>query len=540
MLATSRAALAKAVVFVPADDRPVSLAYVVDTLQAANIQAITPPANLLANRTRPGQPDALWHWLEQHGHDADAFVLSADTLIYGGLVPSRTHDLPTAVLQTRLRQFAKIKEINPNARLYVFATVMRTPQYSLGGVEPPYYDAYGHEIFLITALEDKKELDGLSPAEQQRLQMLHNAVPDQALQDWLTRRAKNFRINEQLIEDVKNGLFNYLLLGRDDTAPYSQTHREGRMLAKEAADLGPDRFATFPGADQLGMLLVTRAVNDLTFHIPSVAVEYAAGNGSLTIPSYEDQPFGDTVQAHIMAAGAIPLLTPSLADMVLVVNTPPNGITKEAENPANLPVASPAARVLADKIQAYVNAGKPVMLADVAFANGADNGLLHELAVRGLLPKLAAYSGWNTASNTLGYTIGQGILSRLTPDAARQHLLAVRYLDDWAYQANIRRQIRDCYFYGDDASAAYLDALQNCVTRTTEQKIRRFAAANLRDMGFAPDDVSVSFPWNRLFEIKVDITPGQHHPQPENVICPDSLTSQQETTAAFVSSKKTK
>ena len=26
-------------------------------------------------------------------------------------------------------------------------------------------------------------------------------------------------------------------------------------------------------------------------------------------------------------------------------------------------------------------------------------------------------------------------------DAAKDHLLAVRYLDDWAYQANIRRKV---------------------------------------------------------------------------------------------------
>lgn len=523
VITASRTALAKAVVFIPADDRPVSRDYVVDTLQAANIQAITPPANLLANRTQSGQPDALWRWLFEHGHDADAFVLSADTMIYDGLVPSRTHDLPASVLQARVQQFAKIKEINPAARIYVFATVMRTPQYSLGGVEPPYYDTYGHEIFLLTALEDKKELVGLSPAEQRNLQLLHNAVPDKALQDWLTRRQKNFHIDEQLIGDARSGLFNYLLLGRDDTAPYSQTHHEGRLLINEAKDLGADRFATFPGADQLGMLLVTRAVNDLTFHIPSIAVEYAPGSGSLTVPSYEDQPFGDTVQAHIMAAGAIPLITSSLADMVLAINTPPNGITREAEDPDNLPVASPAARALADKIQSYIAAGKPVMLADVAFANGADNGLLHELAARGLLTKLAAYSGWNTASNTLGYAIGQGILSRLTPDAARQQLLAVRYLDDWAYQANIRRQIRDRYFYGDDASAAYLDSLQNCVTYATEKKIRRFAATNISSMGFAPDDIAVTFPWNRLFEIKVNITPGHPQPLPENVICPSTV-----------------
>ena len=55
--------------------------------------------------------------------------------------------------------------------------------------------------------------------------------------------------------------------------------------------------------------------------------------------------------------------------------------------------------------------------------------------------KLAAYGGWNTAGNTLGFALGQGLLSKSMDTADLQSLLEIRYLDDWAYQANERMKL---------------------------------------------------------------------------------------------------
>ena len=56
---------AETVLFVPQDDRPVSLQYTVDTAKAAGMTVLTPPQNLISGKTYKGQADQIWNWVEQ-------------------------------------------------------------------------------------------------------------------------------------------------------------------------------------------------------------------------------------------------------------------------------------------------------------------------------------------------------------------------------------------------------------------------------------------------------------------------------------------
>lgn len=493
---------AQKLLYVPADDRPVSLQYVMDTLRASGSTVFTPPEELLAARNQWGDADRLWNWVEEHCLEADSLVLSADSMLYGGLVPSRVHELPEETLQKRVERFARLRSLNPNARIYVFSTVMRTPQFTAGGVEPPYYEKYGYRIFRISALRDKKELQSLTKQEEQELTALQREVPLDVMADWQARRDKNFQINVQLLQLLQKGELNYLVVGRDDTAPYSQSHKETRDLLKLAAG-STGQFASFPGADQLGMILLTRAVNEFYNRIPVVVVRYAPGIGAATIPSYEDQPAGKTTFDHILAAGGVPLLTPALAELILMVNTPADGKTHEADSTLNMTKASEETKAFVAEAQLWLQAGKKVAVADIAFGNGADNSLLLQMSAQELLPKLAAYSGWNTASNTTGYAIGQGLLAASMTDRERLRLLAVRYLDDWAYQANIRAELNKEINYPRGGSLVKLDERQSLLTIAAEKKFHKFADQYLS--GLPTEKLQVSFPWNRMFEIYVTV-----------------------------------
>ena len=55
-----------------------------------------------------------------------------------------------------------------------------------------------------------------------------------------------------------------------------------------------------------------------------------------------------------------------------------------------------------------------------------------------MLYRLAAYNGWNTASNSVGYGLSQGVLAKYMTPAAHRDMLTTQYLDNWAYQANVR------------------------------------------------------------------------------------------------------
>ena len=70
---------------------------------------LTPPQNLISGKTYKGQTDQIWNWVEQNAGRADVMVLSTDTLIYGGLVDSRKHNLPLSTLENRLKRIEALK-----------------------------------------------------------------------------------------------------------------------------------------------------------------------------------------------------------------------------------------------------------------------------------------------------------------------------------------------------------------------------------------------------------------------------------------------
>ena len=52
--------------YVPQDDRPVSLQYTVDTAREAGMTILTPPQNLISGKNYQGQADQIMAWVEQN------------------------------------------------------------------------------------------------------------------------------------------------------------------------------------------------------------------------------------------------------------------------------------------------------------------------------------------------------------------------------------------------------------------------------------------------------------------------------------------
>lgn len=486
------------IVFIPHDNRPISFGQTVESAEGLGYEIVTPPAKLLGNRTDSGKSDEMWQWLFKEVKTADSVVLSADSLIYGSLVDSRKHDLALEKVLGRADNFLKLKELNPNVRVYVFASIMRSPRSSFGGVEPSYYEQYGPSIFAATALEDKAETVGLSKDEEKELQKLKELVPSAAFGDWLERRTKNFKVNSKLVDMVKDNDFVYLALGRDDNAPFSQTRKESRLLKEQATNVPISKFQCLAGIDELGMVLLTRAINDLSFKIPLVLVQYADGVGKDTVPTYSDEAIDKSIWQHLFAAGAVPTKYYDQADFVLMVNTSYDGRTLEASSSNNNYEPKFNTNSFADKVTEEVNQGHSVAIADVSFANGADNALLQELSKRKLLPKLLAYSGWNTSNNSAGFVIGQGILSKDKTIQDKNYLLSIRLLDDWAYQANIRQELNNEIIYPHNGSTVDIEKLKPLLIAKGNEKLKVFINDKLN--GFNIKNAQISFPWNRMFE----------------------------------------
>ena len=492
---------AETVLFVPQDDRPVSLQYTVDTAKAAGMTVLTPPQNLISGKTYKGQADQIWNWVEQNAERADVKVLSTDTLIYGGLVDSRKHNLPLSTLEYRLKRIEALKANYKNTRIYGFGTVMRSPRASGGGTEPSYYADYGPTIFQIAALQDKLDAGTLTQAETQKLMSLQASVPVEYLQDWFSRRQKNMQINKGLIDEARKGVFEYFALGHDDTSQLSQSALEGRYLNQYSKGIPRTQYGSFPGADQLGLLLMARSRTDESVEKPTFSIIYPLGGAGKTLPGYEDQTIDKTIAEHVEAVGGT-MTTAGKPTVLLAVNTPLSTSTSESEAFGNLPMVSQATNAFVDRIQQATEQGVTVSVADIAYNNGSDNTLVGAMYKRDLLYKIGAYNGWNTASNTVGYAIAQGLLLKSMSPEGHRDMLTQQYLDNWAYQANIRKDIYRMQDSIRTDNVRYSGDLNSKLEEYLQERIQDFGETYLK---VDPRTIKATFPWGRLFETDITV-----------------------------------
>ncbi len=512
MAASIPAVDAATILFVPQDNRPVSFSYTVNTATAAGYDVITPPENLLSDNSYEGAPDRVWEWVNANVDRADALVLSTDTLIYGGLVDSRKHNFSLAQLEKRLQALIHLARTH-HMPIYAFGTIMRSPKASDGSVEPFYYADYGPKIYEITYWQDKRDTQGLSPAESAKLLSLTMSVPIEYLQDWFRRRTKNNVINERLIALAAGGDLTYFCLGHDDTSTFSQSTLESRYLMHHAEGIPPTRYGSFPGADQLGLLLIARYDVDRTGAAPRFKVIYPLGGADRTMPHYENQSAGETISDHIRAVGGT-ISDNARPDILLAVNTPLSNVTGESAAFKNLSMPRKSASLFLNRIEDALHRDIPVSIADIFYSNGADNTLLEEMSRKDLLFQVTAYNGWNTASNTIGYAIAQAVLARHMTPAAHERMLIEQYLDNWGYQANVRK---DIYRKQDEIrtdNVKYYGELNTHLEEIMVDEIQQFAESRLH---INPRRVFARFPWKRLFETEILVADSPIYPRMSDV-----------------------
>ena len=487
--------------FVPLDDRPVCKAYTVDTLRAAGWQVEMPPDVTISSGNHGGKPDEIFAWLDKKAPEAIGMVVSADALIYGGLVDSRTHHEAPQVLQARADRLLNLKNTSGNPNVFAFVTVMRSPHASSAPVEPAYYKEWGPKIFRRGQLLDKLDLGTLKSKEKDELAVLNKEIPTEDLQDLDSRRATNLGLTKYLLNGISKDKLDYLMVGRDDTSTFSQAHMDARHIEGIVNKLPEKKVRFFAGADQLGLILLNRAVNTLTFQTPFVYDFYAEGKGGNTIPSYEDTVVSDTVRQHILAAGAYPVKNPKQADLCLAVFTPANGKTLEAGNVKNDGKITNQETDFTDRVQKLLLQKKPVVVADIAFANGASTALTKQLFYTGMAEKLVAYGGWNTASNAMGLALGQAMLAKYMNPADIQNQLEVRYLEDWGYQAKVRTAVYQELIWPKNLPGSQMPANVKAEAEAaiTADMLKLTAPV----LGTMAEKYNYTLPWERMFEVYV-------------------------------------
>ena len=299
-------------------------------------------------------------------------------------------------------------------------------------------------------------------------------------------------------------------------------------LLNQVEQLGlQEKVAVQPGADEVAMLLLARALTKRFNYSPRIMAVYSSEKTRSRVMPYEDRPLHRTVSFHIAAAGGRETERASDADAFFYVYA-----SRREKG-----VAAEFARGIA---QAEAT-GRRVILADVdpiGDVQGGDPVFTEALRKQNVFPRLSGYAAWNTAGNTIGTALPHGIvylmaLERLANKSQasayrigvmQTKFLMHRLLDDYVYHSLVRpaakklaaeRNLNANNLTGENrqqVESFIRERVQAYVPDLSSDFARRPVTMKLRLLESfavvprAVDGFKLGLPWGRTFEAEIDFS----------------------------------
>lgn len=510
---TTSAAFTKRILFVPLDSRPPCFDFTEKMGLIANAELVSPPKELLGIFTTPGQSEKINEWLlSQDLSQFDAAIVVLDMIAYGGLVASRVHDTELNIALDRMKMVEELRKKGPKLKIYAQNVVMRlapTPH----GKNEKYRLELAEWAHRCVSTEENHKL---------RTKELENIIPYEVLQDYKDARHRNLSINLKAIENVKKGNIDYLILSQDDAEVEGIHVADREKLIQEAKEEGIiSKVGVQPGADEVSMLLLSRALTDLYKHKPTIAPVYSSEIMAKKVMPFEDKPLHSTVSKHIDAAGAIETKDIEKADVLFYVYTS----RKEAGRGISF----------AKEIEEQIKKGRRIIVADIdpiGDVQGGDIVFSDALIQNGIMQQLHGYASWNTAGNTIGTALPHGITFAVAEKrllkkkklsakviTAQNWFTINRILDDYYFHNIVREQANELADQRKRSATILTPAKRKMLEEFGTIELQKYLD-NLIPYYFEgpkpywnknttckrPSDLKFTLPWNRTFEGNVEFT----------------------------------
>lgn len=438
--------------FIPIDNRPVCYNLAIDIAAIdKDIELFIPPREFLGSLTKYADVDKIYEWFKELPQ-VDKVILSLDTIAYGGLIPSRRANYSEKEIKERVLKF-RSEWVKRKAKVLAFSSIMRISNNNYNEEEKEYWKDYGTRIFEYSYNTHKCSLGDLGSPVQ-------NLIPKSILNDYLMTRQRNFNINKMYLEWQKLGYFDELIFSKDDCAEYGFNVKEAKELEKLGGKV-------ITGADEIPISLLSRAIEKKL----SVNPIFIEDDSKDLISNYEDVSIEKSVLNQLNLAG---IEVKKDADITLIVN---NFKDHQGEIVMKRPTELFSGEIkLPDS---------PYMIADVRNANGADNNFVEKILPQINLDNFYGYSAWNTSANSLGTLICAAKIkfnAKEYDDKAFKKVQMIRFLDDWAYQANVRQMIDK-----PQDIKNYMNPFEEKISKVLDIEIKN----------------NYTYPWDRLFEIEV-------------------------------------
>ena len=491
------------IVLLPLDERPCNYLFPRKLFSHDDIDIVIPEK--LGDKKVPADLNDIDKFLTNECKDAIGLIVSLDTLLYGGLVPSRIHNENEERLKERLDILREIRKDNPRLIIYVFNIIMRCPNYSSSDEEPDYYENYGREIHEIGAAMHKSHLgiENILPLDE-----IIEKVPERYLNDYISRRKVNKALNLASLELVKDKTVDTLVVPQDDSCKYGYAAIDQREIRKAIIkNCLEDKVLMYPGADEVELTLMSRMINVLKGKKPKVYIKYAADAARSIIPLYEGNMLSGTLKYHILAAGCQLTESYEMADIIMAVTAPAGNMEEAINQPSKYPeyYAERNIAEMFDFIKDRLAEDKIVTIADNAYANGGDLQIIRLLNANNLLMKVDGYAGWNTSANTVGTAIAEAVDSyHFELTQKHQNFLGLRYIEDAGYCSVVRQQVANEL---EKYEMNYFDVKEKdgIISEIVKEKLEEFIKNELSSIS---DNLQISkliMPWRRMFEADIDV-----------------------------------
>jgi len=443
------------ILLIPLDARPPCLKLTEKMGLIGDAQIVSPPLELLGNFEQPGKSEKINEWiLQQDLQSFDAAIIVLDMIAYGGLVASRKFLIESDQALSRIEILRNIRKKAPGIRIYGQSVIMRLAPSADGKNE-----AYREKL---------ARWAKISPDTQQAtsaaVKKLEQDIPAQVLADYKRARQRNYKTNLKAIDYVKDGLIDYLILSQDDASAQGVhlIDRENLIQTRERLKL-QDKIAVQPGADEVSMLLLARALNQQHDFKPKIKAFYSSEKLKNSVMPFEDRILSQTVSHHIAAAGSEQVQKEDSADILFYVFAS----RREPE----------VAQRFAAEIESKLTAGKRVIVADVdpvGDVQGGDSLFTNALQQRHIFAALSGYASWNTAGNTIGTALPHGVIFTLAESkflknkaianriwTAQNWFMINRVIDDYYYHNLVRAKANTYLSAGKKLPSATLMSVQD-------------------------------------------------------------------------------
>ena len=511
------------IVFVPLDGRPPCRQLVLDAAEIAGTKIDVLPYEMQDYYTMPGETKDAQQWLRENLQTSDAAILSIDQLFYGGLLAARETVKSPAEIDAFVRYLRELHAAHPTVPLCAFSILPRM-------IPPASIDDYYDNKYLLSysRLADRYALRG-DPADAEKMQELEAKIHPASLARYLALFEQNERLTRALIELVKEGTLDRLLIGQDDGETYSIPNIEKRRLQQLLIDeqIPAEKAAIVHGTDELALTLLAAISGERSGRRPQIYLDWNDEETPDEVLPFMAISMRETAMEKITLFGGVCTASADSADFVLFIS---------AGSEKNLG----ARRKSVERIETYLTAGTPVALVDLSRHFAAEETLLPLLIERGApIEGLRAYAGWNTASNSVGTALSQAALFAAAREkaATREEVLALhaanlkllnnRFLEDYFYLKDVITLVNTGLkkngtknVYDLDLERDYLAATE-MLRKAMDERLQTFKSTKAcrcpfrvhlpggeSTLLFVYDiQADMSFPWPRTFEIYLETTP---------------------------------